>query len=153
LLARGSGSGRASATAAARGAGIFGRFLGGVGIGLSAYSLYDDLNTGNYGTVLGDTAGIVSGAFVVAGAATNPIGLAATGISLANIGGDYVDRLVESHGGTRAEGVAAGTLTGAATGAAFGAAIGSIVPGIGTAVGAIAGAVIGGIAGFIGAYW
>ncbi|MCB0836421.1 MAG: toxin [Bacteroidetes bacterium] len=152
-IARGSGSGRASATRMAKAGGTLGRVFGAVGIGLSGYALYEDIRTENYGTILGDVAGIGAGAFALAGAATNPVGIALTGVALANTGGDIVGSWVEESTGSRAAGVAAGTVTGMATGAAFGALVGSIVPGIGTAVGAGVGAVIGGVAGFVGAYW
>jgi RHS repeat-associated protein len=153
LMAVGAGSGRASATTAARVFGALGRGLGAIGLAGSAYALYNDIQTGNYGVVLGDAAGVVAGAFALAGAAANPIGLAAAGISLANIGGDFVGGLVEEKTGSRAAGVAAGTGTGLVTGAAFGAAIGSVVPVVGTAAGAVVGGIVGGIAGFIGSFW
>lgn len=150
-VAVGAGKGRASATAAAGRVGIFGRVLGGVGIGLSAYALYTDIKTENYGVTLGDAAGIISGGLAVAG--SGPASLAVGGVALANMAGDLVDTYVERKTGSRTAGVLAGTVAGAATGAAVGALVGSIVPVIGTAVGAGVGAAIGAIAGFVGAYW
>lgn len=149
-LATGAGAGRASATATARGASIVGRGLAGVGIALSAYALYEDIRTENYGVTISDAAGIVSGAAVLAGSA--PVAAIATGVMATNLAGDWVESAVTPEYG-RTAGVAAGTATGAAAGAAIGAAIGVVFFGVGAAPGALIGAAVGGVAGFIGAYW
>jgi RHS repeat-associated protein len=152
-LATGAAKGRKIATTTARGAGIGGRLLGGIGIIFSSYALYEDIRTENYDIIPTDVASIGTGGLVLAGAPLIPVTLASIGVTAANVGGDYVGEYVEEETDSREAGVAAGTLTGVAAGAATGAIIGSIVPGIGTAVGAGVGAVAGGVSGFVGAYW
>lgn len=151
LFAEGVGSGRGSATAAARTLGPVGRGLGAIGGALSLYMLVDDIQNERYDLVIGDAAGVISGGLALAG--MGPASLAFGGVAAANAAGDFVERHVTAYTGSRAWGVAAGTGAGMLTGAAFGAAVGSVVPVIGTGVGAAVGAVVGGIVGFIGAFW
>jgi hypothetical protein len=131
--------------------GGLGRVAGGTaGIVLGGYALVTDYQSGNYGVMLGDAAGIVAGGAVLAGSA--PVAAIATGVAVSNVAGDWVESAVTPHAGREA-GVAAGTLAGAGTGAVIGAAIGVWFFGVGAPVGAAVGGVIGGVAGFIGAYW
>jgi hypothetical protein len=149
-LAVGAGRGNTGATWLARAGGFASRGLAVAGIALSAYSLYEDIRTENYGATIGDAAGIVSGGAVLVGAA--PVAAIATGVMAANMAGDFVESAVTPHFGREA-GVAAGTLAGAGVGAAAGAAIGVLFFGVGAPIGAAIGAVIGAVIGFIGAYW
>jgi len=131
---------------------ILGRVAGGVGaIVLSTYALITDLQSGNYGTVLGDGAGIVAGGAVLAGAGV--VAAVAGGVAATNMVGDYVERKVTEATGSRTAGVAAGTAAGAALGAGIGAAIGVWGFGVAAIPAAAVGAVIGGICGFIGSFW
>ncbi|HET9053617.1 MAG TPA: RHS repeat-associated core domain-containing protein, partial [Cyclobacteriaceae bacterium] len=130
---------------------VGGRIGGGVGmIALSGYALYNDVQSGNYGVTLGDAAGVVGGAAVLAG--SGPVAAIATGVAVSNFAGDYVERQV-TPSLVRPAGVAAGTAAGAAVGAAAGAAIGVFFFGAGAVPGALIGGAIGAIAGFIGSFW
>jgi len=151
-LAKGASKGRESSTKAAKIFGKIGQIFGGIGGILSAYSLYKDIGEKNYGVMLGDATGIVAGAYSAVGAATNPVGLVAGGISLSNIAGDYLEKKITPSYG-RGVGVSSGTVAGVAIGATLGAAIGVGFFGIGAVPGAIIGGAIGGISAFIGSYW
>lgn len=127
------------------------RYTGGAAtIVLSTYSLVTDYQAGEYGVMLGDTAGIVAGGAMLAG--SGPVAAIAGGVALSNGVGNWVEQKVTPELG-RPAGVASGTLAGAAVGAAAGAAIGVIFFGVGAAPGAAIGAGVGALAGFIGAMW
>jgi hypothetical protein len=131
---------------------LIGRVAGGIGaIVLSSYALYTDLSNKNYGTVLGDGAGIVAGGAILAGAGI--VAAIAGGVAVTNMAGDWVERKVTAATGSRTTGVLAGTATGAALGAGIGAAIGVWGFGVAAIPAAAVGAVIGGICGFIGSFW
>ncbi len=132
------------------GAGVARFAGGGATIVLSTYALVNDYQSGEYGVMLGDTAGIVAGGAMLAGSV--PVAAVAGGVAVTNAAGDWVERQVTPSYG-RTAGVGAGTATGAVAGAAIGAAIGVWCFGVGAVPAAAVGGVIGGIAGFVGAYW
>jgi len=140
-----------SAIVMSQGAGLA-RFGGGAGmVVLSGYALVNDIQNGNYGVTLGDTAGIVSGGAVLAG--SGPVAAIAGGVQLSNMAGNWVEEKVTSSTGSRTAGVGAGTAAGAGVGAAAGAAIGVWFFGVGAAPGALIGGAVGAVSGFIGSFW
>jgi hypothetical protein len=140
-----------SAAIMARGA-LAMRVFGGVGmIVMSTYNFTRNLESGNYGVLVGDAAGYVAGFGILAGSA--PVTAIAGSVGVISYGSDWIEREVTGASGSRALGVGAGTAAGATVGAGAGAAIGVWFFGVGAAPGAIVGGLVGGAVGFIGSYW
>jgi hypothetical protein len=130
---------------------VGGRIGGGVGMAvMSGYAAVNHYESGEYGVMLGDGAGVVGGGAILLG--SGPVAAGAIGVGAANYAGDWVEEQVTPELG-RTAGVGAGTAAGAGIGAGIGAGVGVWFFGVGAAPGALIGGGIGAVAGFVGSFW